>query len=411
MAKPISFYLCGAAKAAVAPFLYAVSFIIPRDKNRIVFGAWQGKLYADNSKYFMLYVLEHTDMHVTWIGEPQIEALLPKHKNLHFAVKDSPYAIWSLLRAKTWVFCWGLFFDLTSYPLRGQALCINLWHGIPVKYVGRKSFNGRNHRQQDTLLGTLLSSVMHLGGDWGYLSTASDLMTDLLADGIPTVFLANRVIKSGTPRNDFLINNAHNDQIIANLRTKYAKLLGFAPTKRIITYLPTHRNDGEFVQAFFNFSEQDQVKIKAVLDRNNAVLIEKHHFLTLLNFPESKPSICSISIPAAKQSSVDVQELLLITDLLICDYSGAYIDYSLLKRPQIHFAYDYVHYKTLDSGLAYPLEEYAAGPIASNTNELILKLEQLLSKPSFDPRKNAHELVEYEQGHASESLLNFILTS
>ena len=408
MAKPASFYLAGAAKAAAAPFLYALSFIIPRDKNRIVFGAWRGQLYSDNSKYFMLYVLEHTNMHVTWIGEPKIEALLPKHKNLHFAVKDSPHAIWSLLRAKTWVFCWGLFFDLTSYPLRGRALVINLWHGIPVKYVGRKSFNGRTHRQRDTFLGSIYSSLMKFGGDWGYLATASDLMTALLADGIPRVFHANKIIKCGTPRIDFLINNAHNNHLIANLREKYAKLLGFAPSKRIVTYLPTHRNDGDFAWAFFNLEKQTQQKLKDLLDKHNAILIEKHHYLTLQNFPNVEPSLCAISIPAKDQSKIDIQEFLLITDILICDYSSVYLDFIFLGRPIIHFAYDYKHYLELDSGMAFPLEDYAGGPIVNSMNDLFNVLKQCAENPMTSPAKKCHELIAYETGHSCEQVLKFI---
>ena len=408
MPKPISFYLSGATKAAVAPFLYALSFLIPRDKNRIVFGAWQGKLYSDNPKYFLLHVLEHTDLQVTWIGEQQVEDLLPKHKNLRFAVKDSPRAMWALLRAKTWIFCWGLFFDLTSYPLRGMAICINLWHGIPVKYVGRKSFNGRTNKFQDSFLGRLYACSMHLGGGWGYLSTASDLMTEMLADGVPHVFKRDKVIKCGSPRNDYLIHNASNTALIGELRKKYATILGFDSSKKIITYLPTHRNDGDFAWAFFNLDNPTQQKLKDLLDDHNAILIEKHHYLTLKNFPDVEPSLCAISIPAKDQSKIDIQELLLITDILICDYSSVYLDFFSLGRPIIHFAYDYKHFLELDSGMAFPLEDYAGGPIVYSLNDLFNALKRCIENPVIAPAKKCRELIAYETGHSCEQAIKFI---
>ena len=46
-------------------------------------------------------------------------------------------------------------------------------------------------------------------------------------------------------------------------------------------------------------------------------------------------------------SHVDVQDLLLVSDLLITDYSSIAADYSLLQRPIIYFCYDYQKYQEL----------------------------------------------------------------
>lgn len=250
--------------------------------------------------------------------------------------------------------------------------------------------------------------MMHIGGDASYLVTTSDKMTEMLADGIPTIFSSQRAIKSGTPRNDFLIHNANNKELATALRQKYSKLLGFDKKKKIVTYLPTHRNDGQYTFAFFDATMENQAQVKTILDANNATLIEKHHFLTLQNFPNTKKSICSIPIAANLQEFIDVQELLLITDVLLCDYSSAYYDFSLLKRPVIHYVYDYDHYKTEDSGIAFPIEDYAAGPIVKNFEILLDELSQSLSTPKFNPHPKMNDNLTYETGHACESILSFI---
>lgn len=68
----------------------------------------------------------------------------------------------------------------------------------------------------------------------------------------------------------------------------------------------------------------------------NMIIIEKSHFVDLEirnisnNIEFSNNNI--IKCP----SDMDVQELLLISDILITDYSSCYIYYLILDRPIIH---------------------------------------------------------------------------
>ena len=162
------------------------------------------------------------------------------------------------------------------------------------------------------------------------------------------------------------------------------------------------------VFAFYKLSGEDQGEWKRVLDSFNAVIVEKHHYGTYAKYPLLEGSKCSIAISAELQKAVDVQELLLVADILISDYSGAYIDFGLLKKPVVHFAYDLNQYCTVDSGLAYDLKDIAAGTIVSTSNELMTRIKEILITPKFLPAKSFHELVEYEKGCSSIKLCNFI---
>ena len=104
--------------------------------------------------------------------------------------------------------------------------------------------------------------------------------------------------------------------------------------------------------------------------------------------------------------------MLLFTNILISDYSGAYLDYLLLDRPIIHYVYDYEYYKNVDSGLYYDIEDFSAGFVAYTFEELIESLSSVLE--GIDPYKTKREYVKnkymtYEIGKASDIITKNVL--
>ena len=386
--------------------LRAVAYCWPRDRNLIVIGGWCGELYIDNPKYLLDYLLKNTEFKVVWVGKEHIREQLPKHERLRFAVKDSLSASWNLLNAKTWVCCQAINIDLTILPILGRAICIDLWHGIPIKFIGEQTPKIKNSGLGLSVLKRLCHKLIY---DWkSWIVVSNDRMVDLLCDGVPARYNKKRVLKVGTPRNDFLINHASDEKLKGQLRKKYSALLGFDSKKKIVLYLPTWRMSGDDVFTFYNQTLVLQDRWKRMLDRNNGVLIEKHHWGTYARYPSTESSLCSIAISASQQKQIDIQELLLVADLLISDYSGAYIDFALLKRPVLHFAYDLEKYTNEDSGLAYSLQDVAAGPIVLDVNELENVVNQLLKLEMFSPAEGYHKLVEYEYGTSSAKIVDFI---
>ena len=66
----------------------------------------------------------------------------------------------------------------------------------------------------------------------------------------------------------------------------------------------------------------------------------------------------------------DVNDFLLITDILITDYSSIIFDYAILNKPIVYFTYDLDEYNS-DRGLYFDFSEYVYGKVAINTDELI----------------------------------------
>lgn len=381
-----------------------------RSRKLIVVGAWFGELYADNPKHFAEYLIEHSRLKVVWIGKPAVKAHLPSHPAISFARKGSFKAFCVLLRAGTWVCCQSVQADLTPLPIAGNAICVNLWHGIPVKKVGAVTPKAirRVGQSKRSLSDRIYEFVFcRLGRKSEYLLVSSDRMADILVEGNRTRFSYRAVLPFGTPRNDFLVHNAENEVLISKLKEKYSKLLGFDPSLKLVSYLPTFRMDGGEVFSFYSLPKKRQVEIAKLLAENDAVLVEQHHYMTYRHTPP-RASSCSVLVIPDMKPFVDTQELLLITDVLVSDYSGAFIDFSLLKRPCIHFAYDLEHYKEADSGMAYDIRQVAAGPIVEDAKTLVKAIEAALSNPVFAPAPRCHELTAFENGHSCEQLLNFI---
>ncbi len=378
---------------------------VPRKRGLLVFGAWFGELFGDNPKYLALHLLEHTDARIVWIGNPEVGARLPAHPRLAFARRGSMRAAWALLRAKAWVFCQRAPLDLTALPLHGRALRMNLWHGIPLKYIGRNAPKNRA-RKRDPAVVRRLYEAMCGGPDWTSVSSPS--MRTLIADDCPEMFSADRCIAAGMPRNDFLVANRTNENLRRTLKLRYASLLGFDPARKVVLYMPTYREAGNELFAFYGLPDDEQARVLGVLDEFGAVLLEKHHFQTYRSHPVARRNGCSVAIRGQSKADVDVQELLLIADILITDYSSAYFDFALMERPVLHFAYDLERYETADAGLAYDLREVAAGPILRTLGELLAELSSQLRAPEFRPAPGFRDLVEWEKGGACRRIAGFL---
>ena len=66
----------------------------------------------------------------------------------------------------------------------------------------------------------------------------------------------------------------------------------------------------------------------------------------------------------------EINDLLLVTDVLVTDYSSVIFDYSLLKKPLVFFTYDMDTYDGL-RGMYFPFEDYVYGSITKTMDELI----------------------------------------
>ena len=72
----------------------------------------------------------------------------------------------------------------------------------------------------------------------------------------------------------------------------------------------------------------------------------------------------------------DINELYVISDILVTDYSSVFFDYANLKRPIIFYMYDLEEYKNSIRDFYINLKELP-GPILENEKDLIKTIKNL----------------------------------
>jgi CDP-ribitol ribitolphosphotransferase len=169
------------------------------------------------------------------------------------------------------------------------------------------------------------------------------------------------VIPTGLPRIDTFLDPASQAEARATVYSLYPTLEG----KRVIMFAPTFRGRGA-MQASYDYSQIDFQALYDLCGEDSVVAFRMHHFIH-----EGVP------IPDwMRDRFIDVSEyrdgnaLLLVTDLLITDYSSIIFEYSLLERPMLFFAYDEEVYSAV-RGFHRPYKETAPGKVCHTFDELL----------------------------------------
>ena len=140
----------------------------------------------------------------------------------------------------------------------------------------------------------------------------------------------------GRPREDELM-----EMTIAD-RNRVRDQLGIVSGTKVILYMPTWREG--------NLPSIDYALWEKTLEDDYCVLIRAHHFTR-----EEVSGTRDATFWKDVSDYPNVNELYWGADILISDYSSAFFDYGLLKKPMICFAPDYDDYKT-NYGLFMDLE-------------------------------------------------------
>jgi len=213
-------------------------------------------------------------------------------------------------------------------------------------------------------------------------------------------FLTKNVYLTGSPRNDFFFQDN-----IAEIKKELKRKFKVENFDKIYCYAPTFRDTGEFMP----FSESFLEKIQVLAKEQNFVLIIKAH-PSASNFPFKKEY--SNIIDASKLIK-DVHSLLLISDLLITDYSGISSDYALLRRPIVFYTYDFEDYVAKNRDFYYDIKKILPGPFAYTEDELIKLLGDTswFNQPLYQKEFNEYLKIFhfYEDNQSSKRVVNQIL--
>ena len=139
----------------------------------------------------------------------------------------------------------------------------------------------------------------------------------------------------GYPRNDDLFR--YTEEKCENIK----KELGIPADKKVILYAPTWRQSQHTAGEGFTYSLGiDFDKMKTRLGDKAVILFRTHYFISnSFDFSKYGGFIKDVS------SYDEINDLYLISDLLITDYSSVFFDYANLERPILFYMYDYEAYR------------------------------------------------------------------
>ena len=104
-----------------------------------------------------------------------------------------------------------------------------------------------------------------------------------------------------------------------------------------------------------------------------------------------------------------IEDLYIITDILITDYSSVMFDYSILNRPMLFFAYDLEDYKENLRGFYFDFVNDIPGPISRDTDQLIKDIKEYNEDSWKEKYKNYHDKFNgIDDGHASQKVIDVI---
>ncbi|WP_291492948.1 CDP-glycerol glycerophosphotransferase family protein [Desulfurella sp.] len=304
------------AKALFSPF-------VKIDRSLVLFSSLNGA-FTDNTKYLYLTMLKTEGFKAFYVAHDINTYNLLKKQNLP-VIKIGFGMFFKAIKAKFFITTHN--FQDVYYVKNKKTLVINLWHGTPLKKMGFDAFIDAKKFYLKKKLG--LFEHKHID----YLCVASSHTIDAFKSsfGIP----AKKILPTGQPRNDLLFIAKQNPLFALSIKESVKKKLEIS-AKKIALYAPTFRDKHT---CRINLIKE----LQSVFDLYEIKLIVKLH-------PLDKDATYF------KQPDIDIQELLIASDILISDYSSVFFDYSILERPIILLMYDIEEYKTIRNGFYLDIE-------------------------------------------------------
>lgn len=320
-----------------------------RRENLWIFGAWSGESYGDNSKYLFEYVNDTLpDIEAVWITKSQDikEDLIESGYNC--LLSSEKKGIKARLMAGTVFYTNGLN-DVGSYHMCSGAKIVALWHGMPLK----KLMYASKLIDKTTLKGILKYYYYksYHNTERSFSIATSENTRDFIKKSFEVC--DKSVLLSGQPRNDIFFKI----EKIYNIK----KEMGLTNNERIILYMPTWRDFGKedkFLNTVIRLLSSDADFVES-LEKNNIRLFIKPHPRVKIS-SKNKCLDMSHNINILESGfEFDSQELLAISDMLITDYSSAFIDYSILNRPIHFYTPDIEEYKKYNSDIFVDFESFS----------------------------------------------------
>lgn len=354
-----------------------ISYIIPKNKNIWVFGSFGGS-FNDNAKYLFLYIFEnHPEIKAIWISNNKNTVKFLKDKNFNSYYKWSIKGLFYSFIGK--VYFYNAYISDINTWTHGNAIKVNLWHGIPIKKIEFDISKGTiSHIFNKSLKSRFFYPNHYTKSD--YILSTSKKVSEMFSSAFRLD--TNQCLEFGYPRNDIL---TYSEDKIIDFIKKYepSSSLELINTlkkyEKTYVYMPTWRDDGS---DFIKESKIDFQFLNKILVDNNSCLILKLHNNTKL--PMNLNSFENIVL---FDNKADIYPILPFTHTLITDYSSIYFDYKLMDKEVVFFSFDKDEY-IKDREMYFDYDEIIKYELVANSFESLIAIinddtQKIKSKNGF----------------------------
>ena len=333
--------------ALINNYLRAVRMLYGVKKDKVLFTSFFGKSYSDNPRAVSEALHELApEAEIVWLLNKGDQSHENTPEYIRCVDANNPFQVY-----KEWA---------TS------AVCVNNFSFLPIPKSKKQKFVQTWHG--DKGFKKILHDSPMVSSDFS-VSEQMDGFCDLMIAGsalgervCQSAFrYKGRILMEGTPRNDRLVQND------PDLRRTLKQTLNIAEDTRLLLYAPTLRRKASQNKQKQQIQELD---ISVTLD-----LLEKRDnckWICLLRAHPSMVGLCGVGVDSRMMDVSgyeDMADLLLISDMLITDYSSCAGDFALLRRALVLYQPDRQEYVENDRTFYFDIDE-SPYIVAQNQQEL-----------------------------------------
>lgn len=279
--------------------------------------------------------------------------------------------------------CKFLFTD-TSFPTfyikKENQIVFNIWHGTPLKTLGR-SDKSEYYRLGNIQRNFVLSDYLLYPNEYMMKHMIEDYMLSNISNA--------KVLLEGYPRNEIFFDTNSRNNVKHNLNLD---------KKEVFVYMPTWRGMINEIDKKDNQLQKYLLDIDKQLKENQVLYVNLHPFVSnKINYNKFKKI-------KKFPKKYETYEFINIADCLITDYSSVFFDFANTKSKIVLFTYDEEEYLK-DRGLYLDFTKLPF-PRVNNVNDLI---KELNSPKNYNDEEFLNKYCKYDNIEASKKICEKII--
>jgi len=382
----------------------AISSVIKTKKKHWVFGSNMGHTYGDGSSTIMEYVSKNdSSIRCSWITQSKEVFRECKKNGIRCYMNTSVRGMIEIAKADV-VFTTHSARDICFSYHKRNRLHVYLGHGPSAKasrcaatlgyYYDLYGIGWRKFSFKDWLGHYLIDGFWEEETDLHFYT--SDFVIEQAKSCLPSS-VKNVVL--GSPRADIMFNE----------KKKTVPYFDPYKGKLKMVYMPTHRMFGKGNLSPMLFSK-DIAKIKWLREHNVVILVKQHPtMLTYDVYDKNRGTLHNDVVIDITKCGLDPLIVMGNADVLISDYSSAWLEFMVLRRPVAHYIYD--DFALKDQGIFEDMYKYPGINMFNNEDDLFTFVQKCAKDyDNMRPKDETMDLFhKYKDGNSAQRVYNYII--